>query len=131
MTPGYTDFLEPQPNWDFATIDWMRANGTETRIGIFGVMNNGVNPNVLRVHEAWAGRDNRANGVRAAFHDDIISFWRLYPMNRNLNMLTEIRFDTVVEDSLDNLAPWAYATMGSKQLLVSILTLRRTHTSFL
>ncbi|KAI7774969.1 hypothetical protein LA080_007522 [Diaporthe eres] len=115
VTPGYTGFADPQPDWDFATIDWIRGNGsarTSTRIGIFGVMNNGVNPNVLRIHEVWAGRDTRANGVRAAFHDDVISFWRLTPMFRNLNMLTEIRFDTVIEDTLDNLAPWAYTMMG-------------------
>ncbi|KAG6368321.1 hypothetical protein INS49_002526 [Diaporthe citri] len=112
VTPGYTDFIDPQVNWDFATIDWLGENGASTRIGIFGVMNNGANPNVLRIHEAWAGRDRRPNGVRAAFHDDVISFWRLTPMFRNLNTLTEIRFDTVIEDSLDALAPWAYLTMG-------------------
>lgn len=130
VTVGYNGFADPQPNWDFATIDWVGANGS-TRIGIFGVMNNGVNPNVLRIHECWAGRDTRPNGVRAAFHDDVISFWRRTPLYRNLDMLTEVRFDTVIEDSLDALAPWAYATMGSKQLLVSFSTLSTTDNSFL
>ena len=87
------------------------------RIGVFGIMNNGYNNGynngVLRVHEIWAGRDTRANGVRAAFHDDVINFWRLTPLFRNLNMLTEIRFDTVIEDGLNNLAPWVYAVMGN------------------
>lgn len=107
--------VEPQPNWDFAHIT-MPTSGSagpgQMSMGIFGVMNNGVNPNVLRIHETWAGRDRRANGVRAAFHDQVISFWRLSPMQRDLGYLTEIRFDTVVEDTLDALAPWAYATMG-------------------
>lgn len=131
VTPGYTDLAEPQPTWDFATIDWIGANGSSTSIGIFGVMNNGVNNNVLRIHETWAGRDTRRNGVRAAFHDDVISFWRLTPMYRSLNMLTEIRFDTVIEDSLDSLAPWAYARMGSKQLPESFLAFSRTNMSLL
>ncbi|KKY31335.1 hypothetical protein UCDDA912_g08679 [Diaporthe ampelina] len=113
ITPGFNGFLDPQMFWDFWTIDWVHPSGEFMRIGVFGIMNNGYNNGVLRVHEIWAGRDTRANGVRAAFHDDVINFWRLTPLFRNLNMLTEIRFDTVIEDGLNNLAPWVYAVMGN------------------
>lgn len=113
LTPGYNNFLDPQIFWNFWTIDWINAaTGDFTRIGTFGVMNNGFNNNVLRVHETWAGRDTRAEGVRAALHDDVINFWRLSPLSRNLNTLTEVRFDTVVDNGLNDLAPWVYGLLG-------------------
>lgn len=117
VTPGYNSFLQPQVNWDFHSIDyWNEEQGRQVRIGVFGVMRpGGGNYNVLRVHEIWAGRDQRPTGERAAFHDDVISFWRLAPLHRNLNALTEIRFDTIIEDSLNNIVEWVYQTMGCDQ----------------
>lgn len=112
IIPGYNNFLDPQPDWNFWSIQWPEAAGDSKELGVFGVMSNGVNNNVLRVHETWAGKDTRPVGVRAAFHDDVISFWRLSPLSRDLNTLKEVRFDNVIEPSLDNLAPWVYAVMG-------------------
>jgi hypothetical protein len=105
-TEGVTD---PQPNWDYARIIWPNAPGQFTHIGTFSVMNNGRNVRVLRIHEIWAGRDQRRN--RAAFHDDVISFWRLTPLFRHLDYLCELRFDTVIEDTFCNLIDWIYSTM--------------------
>ncbi|POS74372.1 hypothetical protein DHEL01_v207237 [Diaporthe helianthi] len=112
---------DPQPGWSYAEIKWFHQPPAQRgrqppmpvirRIGIFGVMNNNVNNGVLRVHEAWAGRDNRPNGQRAAFYDDVINFWRLAPVYRNLNQLTEIRFDTVIEDTLCSLVAQIYQLM--------------------
>lgn len=112
IVPGYNNFLDPLPDWNFWSVEWPEVVGDSSEIGVFGVMNNGVNNNVLRVHESWAGKDRRPVGVRAAFHDDVVSFWRLSPLRRDLNTLKEVRFDTVIEPSLDNLAPWVYAVMG-------------------
>lgn len=97
VTPADHLLTEPQPNWSFWQIEYSNAPSLWVRIGLFGVMNNGVNNEVLRIHETWAGRDTRARGVRAAFHDDVINFWRLTPLYRHLDLLTEVRFDTVIE----------------------------------
>lgn len=88
--------LSPQPGWNYWRIIYTNAQARQSNIGVFAVMNNGVNDMVLRIHEVWAGKDTRPNGVRAAFHDDVINFWRLTPLMRHLDYLTELRFDTVI-----------------------------------
>lgn len=85
------------PDWNFWVIEYLNSDSAWGRIGIFGVMNNGFNDCVLRIHEIWASRDTRPAGQRAAFHDDVMSFWRLTPLFRHLGYITEIRFDTVIE----------------------------------
>lgn len=82
-------------------------------IGIFALMTNNVNNGVLRVHETWAALDDRPTGQRAAFYDDVINFWRMYPGYRNLDLLTEIRFDVVIETTLSNLVGPVYQMMGA------------------
>jgi hypothetical protein len=97
VRPVNGEMTEATPDWNFQVIEYMNTNAAWSRIGIFGVMNNGVNDCVLRIHEVWASRDTRPSGQRAAFHDDVINFWRLSPLYRHLGYLTEIRFDTVIE----------------------------------
>ncbi|KAG8163390.1 hypothetical protein KVR01_006687 [Diaporthe batatas] len=115
--------IDPQPGWNYGCITWttqppaqagQQAPVPQTSvIGTFALMINGVNNGVLRVHEAWAARDNRPSGQRAAFYDDVINFWRMYPGYRNLNLLTEVRFDTVIEDTLCNAVGEVYQMMGA------------------
>lgn len=55
-------------------------------------------------------------------HDTVLGFWRLEPLNRNLNDLQQIRFDDVIEPTLNDVVMQIYELMEThvqSRLLVS------------
>lgn len=45
-------------------------------------------------------------------HDTVLGFWRLDPLNRNLNDLQQIRFDECIEKTINAIVMEVYTLMG-------------------
>lgn len=101
--------------WRFWRIRWA-GELLYTSLGVFGVPDDPNLSNTLRIHEIWAAIDRRDPSQKAFMHDDVVGFWRLSPLNRNLNDLKEIKFDTVVEATLSLKVVPVYQMMGEENL---------------
>lgn len=129
LTRNYQPF-EPVPGWRFWSINFLQAEVEDPEyilIGVFGVPIDNSNPNVLRISETWASHDKRDPSQRAFMHDTVLGFWRLDPLNRNLDDLEQIRFDGVIELTLTNNAYDVYRLMGADKS--DPLTVTRSGTS--
>lgn len=129
MTSDYEQY-EPKPGWTFWSITFP-ANELEdpesTLIGVFGVPIDNSNPTVLRVSVTWASHDKRDPSIRAFMHDTVLGFWRLDPLNRNLNDLKQIRFDEVIEDTINEIVSQVFALVGAR--IIDPLLITRGGTS--
>ncbi|KAI3394990.1 hypothetical protein diail_1879 [Diaporthe ilicicola] len=117
----YIPIYELVDTWTFRKIIWPVSTRLNL-IGIFGVPIDQNQRNTLRVHEIWASNDYRDPSQRAFMHDDVLSFWRLNPLNRNLRDLKEIRFDTVIEPSLYNMRERIFLLMHADINLPLLIT---------
>ncbi|KAL1873515.1 hypothetical protein Daus18300_003878 [Diaporthe australafricana] len=101
--------------WRFWKIRWADAT-MYSSLGTFGVPKDPNLSNTLRVHEIWAASDRRDPSQKAFMHDDVVGFWRLTPLFRNLNDLKEIKFDTIIESELTMKLQPVYQLMGEADL---------------
>lgn len=130
LIPDY-ELFEPVAGWTFWSIMFLNSelekDPEDILIGVFGVPIDNSNANVLRVSETWASHDKRDPSQRAFMHDTVLGFWRLNPLNRNLDDLKQIRFDGVIEFTITNNVFDAYRLMGADQN--GPLTITRSGTS--
>ncbi|KAK2597264.1 hypothetical protein N8I77_013124 [Diaporthe amygdali] len=111
----YSNNPEDMAGWNFWSIDFPNARVTSgsSCIGIFGVPKDNNDRHVMRIYEIWAGRDERDPTQKAFMHDDVIGFWRLNPLNRNLDDLKELVFNTVIEQTLNDMVTRVYRMVGA------------------
>lgn len=129
VTPNY-ELYEPVPGWTFWTINFPRPELEDPAvilIGVFGIPIDNSDRNALRISETWASHDERDPSQRAFMHDTVLGFWRLDPLNRNLDDLNEIRFDGVIEVTITGIVFDAYSLMGADENRP--LTITRSGTS--